>query len=163
MVTKTSDDRTLCVDYTNVDQEPDTNHGAGTSTRSPLTFPEFQEEQHAINQSVELELASMNQAQEMVDSRPSGLESTQMKLSGRVGTLEQGQYMLRRDMLRGVASAIAISNTNYMPEDGFGVSAGYGSFHGTNETAFGASYRRGRVVVHSYLNRSPRDMASVVD
>ncbi|SVE44901.1 uncharacterized protein METZ01_LOCUS497755, partial [marine metagenome] len=77
----------------------------------------------------------------------------QMKLAGRVDTLEQGQYMLRRDMLRGVASAIAISNTNYMPEDGFGISAGYGSFHGTNETAFGASYRRGRVAVKGSIAR----------
>ena len=88
-----------------------------------------------------------------MDGRLSTLETGQYGLTNRVDRLAIGQQELRKDMVRGVAAAIAISSTSYMPEDGFGVSAGYGNYQGASEAAFGMSFRRGKLAVKGTVAR----------
>ena len=51
----------------------------------------------------------------------------------------QGMMHMRTEYSSGIASAIAIGQIN-PSADGFSVGAGYGSFNGESETAFGLGY-----------------------
>ena len=51
----------------------------------------------------------------------------------------QGMMHMRTEYSSGIASAIAIGQIN-PASDGFSIGAGYGSFNGESETAFGLGY-----------------------